>query len=305
MILPRSTLGSAVAVLTLTLLGTVAIPAANFRRGDANQDGKADISDAVATLGNLFLGTSLPDCDDALDINDDGGVDISDPVTLLNFLFSGGKAPSAPFPDCGPDETADVLDCAESAQCGEPCIDQEALTIAIETQVPGELCAPVDTVLNLSTFIATVCPSGSAMPCGPDQAPGCPIQLTSVVGTLLLAESKLSVHIEGVANDLPIVVNSGISTTTCSVDAAFAGDAVSTLELAPNGDGSFTVTAVGDPTLEDADVSLTATGGFICSLLEASQDLFKQQILDQLAVGIADIGDQIRAEVVGKRVCGG
>ena len=38
-----------------------------FRRGDANSDGKVDISNAVAVLGLLFLGRVTQSCPDAAD----------------------------------------------------------------------------------------------------------------------------------------------------------------------------------------------------------------------------------------------
>jgi hypothetical protein len=72
--------------------------------GDENEDGKLDISDPVALLNHLFLGTNptLP-CGDGstghpanvaiLDLNGDGRIDISDPVFGLNFLFAGGPDP--------------------------------------------------------------------------------------------------------------------------------------------------------------------------------------------------------------------
>jgi len=77
---------------------------------DCNQDGKLDISDAVCTLGFLFIGIpgSLP-CGDGtsrdhgnitlLDTNDDGKIDLSDCVFVLDFLFTGGP-PLAGGPGC-------------------------------------------------------------------------------------------------------------------------------------------------------------------------------------------------------------
>ena len=85
-----------------------------FIRGDSNDDALLDLSDAVVTLGYLFLGQwsgAKPICLDAADANDDGGVDISDPIGLLQHLFVGGKAPPAPFPDAGLDPTEDGLGC--------------------------------------------------------------------------------------------------------------------------------------------------------------------------------------------------
>lgn len=81
-----------------------------FRRGDGNQDGQVDISDAVATLGCLFLGQECWGCDDAHDSNDDGVRDISDAVYTLGFLFTGGDPLPAPGIDtCGEDPTTDEL----------------------------------------------------------------------------------------------------------------------------------------------------------------------------------------------------
>ena len=77
-----------------------------FRRGDANADGKTDITDAVVILGYLFQGGTNPSCLDALDTNDSGRIDLTDAVYLLAFLFQGGANPPAPGPaTCGPDTT--------------------------------------------------------------------------------------------------------------------------------------------------------------------------------------------------------
>jgi len=90
-----------------------------FRRGDANNDGGADISDASTLFNYLFMGGSAPPCDDAADANDDEGVDISDGIFVLYFLFQGGPAPQAPGAFvCGEDPTnagdEDDLGCQES-----------------------------------------------------------------------------------------------------------------------------------------------------------------------------------------------
>lgn len=83
---------------------------AEFVRGDANGDMMVDISDPVQVLNYLFVGGSL-DCLDSADANDDSTVDISDSVATLNYLFVGGPEFPPPFPNCGPDPTADTLDC--------------------------------------------------------------------------------------------------------------------------------------------------------------------------------------------------
>ena len=85
----------------------------NFRRGDQNGDGSADISDAVGILGFLFTGGPAPICPDGADVNDDGNIDISDALSELGWLFLGAAEPPAPGPHlCGEDPTADALgDC--------------------------------------------------------------------------------------------------------------------------------------------------------------------------------------------------
>lgn len=83
-----------------------------FLRGDANADGSLALSDSVATLGFLFLGSAARACKDAMDSNDDGSVDIGDPVHTLNFLFLGGPAPPRPYPLPGADRSEDDLLCS-------------------------------------------------------------------------------------------------------------------------------------------------------------------------------------------------
>lgn len=86
-------------------------PGPVFLRGDATGDGVLDLSDPIATLGHLFLGSSPNPCLDALDGDDSGEVNISDPIFVLNYLFTGGFAPPAPHPEAGLDPTQDSLDC--------------------------------------------------------------------------------------------------------------------------------------------------------------------------------------------------
>lgn len=60
-----------------------------FLRGDANSDGRVNLTDATrVTL--FFNGIRRPECDDAADANDDGRVDLSDAVMILSFLFLAG-----------------------------------------------------------------------------------------------------------------------------------------------------------------------------------------------------------------------
>ena len=88
-----------------------------FRRGDANNDGDLNISDASYVLTVLFLGVAeTPACAEAADADDSGMLAISDAVVIFNFLFRGGNALPAPFGDCGFDTTPSDLDC-ESSIC--------------------------------------------------------------------------------------------------------------------------------------------------------------------------------------------
>ena len=57
---------------------------AHFYRGDSNHDKEINISDGIATLGFLFLGTGVLPCLDAADANDSGSVDIADAVFTFN-----------------------------------------------------------------------------------------------------------------------------------------------------------------------------------------------------------------------------
>ncbi|MCA8960826.1 MAG: hypothetical protein KDC38_09945 [Planctomycetes bacterium] len=87
-----------------------------FIRGDANGDRSFDIGDPVSVLNHLFVGETIG-CLDAADANDDGMVDIGDAVFALSTLFAAGADPSAPFPECGADPTADALDCWPGTDC--------------------------------------------------------------------------------------------------------------------------------------------------------------------------------------------
>lgn len=82
-----------------------------FVRGEANEDLRIDLSDAVFVLEYLFLGGKTPPCADAADVNDSGAVDLSDAVYLLSYLFLGGPPPPPPFGEPGTDRSEDELNC--------------------------------------------------------------------------------------------------------------------------------------------------------------------------------------------------
>ncbi len=85
-----------------------------FVRGDANQDARIDIADAITVLNHLFGGAGPLPCMDAGDANDDEQVNIADAITILGSLF-GGKGALRPPNQCGPDPAGEVLGCADSA----------------------------------------------------------------------------------------------------------------------------------------------------------------------------------------------
>jgi hypothetical protein len=88
-----------------------------FRRGDANDDGRIDIGDAIAILTCKFMNEACSECRDATDINDDGSIDTSDPIRLLGHLFLGSGPPDPPYPACGIDPEEDAFPTCRSASC--------------------------------------------------------------------------------------------------------------------------------------------------------------------------------------------
>ena len=100
----------------------------SFRRGDVDQNGRLNITDARGILQILFAITSIrnenvrataENCPIAVNVDGSlvGGTerraDISDAIALLDFLFRTGRAPSTPFPSCGrPEQSVDpAFDC--------------------------------------------------------------------------------------------------------------------------------------------------------------------------------------------------
>ena len=93
-----------------------------FHRGDANDDGLMNITDAIFLLDFLFQGGTVPSCVEAANSNDDAAVDISDSSHMLNFLFLGGPAPPSPGPPpaaCGSDPAGSPSDlgCESYTNC--------------------------------------------------------------------------------------------------------------------------------------------------------------------------------------------
>ncbi len=97
----------------------VEVPSADpkLKRGDANDDGAVNITDAVKVLNHLFKGETAPVCLDAADADDDGSLRITDAIFLLSALFKGGPQPPDPGESCGLDPTADALAACVSTSC--------------------------------------------------------------------------------------------------------------------------------------------------------------------------------------------
>ena len=90
-----------------------------FTRGDADESGRIDVSDAVAILLGLFSGDGARlRCEAAADADDDDVIALADAIYILRALFQGGPAPPAPFPDCGIDATGGPLACETYEGCG-------------------------------------------------------------------------------------------------------------------------------------------------------------------------------------------
>ncbi len=92
-----------------------------FHRGDSDDNGDLQLTDAVRILGFLFLGQAPPTCLEAADADNNGKLELTDAVRILGFLFLGGPAPAPPGSppgDCGldPVDTGD-LGCESYTHC--------------------------------------------------------------------------------------------------------------------------------------------------------------------------------------------
>ncbi|MEM7165415.1 MAG: hypothetical protein AAF581_08125 [Planctomycetota bacterium] len=88
-------------------------------RGECNNDGSFNLTDAVFLLTYLFpVGPPVTlSCVDACDANDDGSLNLPDAIALLNALFGQPPVPIAGPSTCGEDLTPDSFDCASLTAC--------------------------------------------------------------------------------------------------------------------------------------------------------------------------------------------
>lgn len=110
-----SQLPAGAAALTSTTVSVSTGAAAPFIRGDVNQNGKLQVTDALVIFDYLFGGKTLAagaaSRDNCLVVfNVDGqssapeietDINLTDALFLLQYVFQGGPAPPAPFPACG------------------------------------------------------------------------------------------------------------------------------------------------------------------------------------------------------------
>ncbi|MBD3217852.1 MAG: hypothetical protein GF310_06195 [candidate division Zixibacteria bacterium] len=61
--------------------------------GDANDDGSANVSDAVYIINYVFIGGPVPACHEKGDANCDASINVSDAVWIINYVFIGGRPP--------------------------------------------------------------------------------------------------------------------------------------------------------------------------------------------------------------------
>ena len=72
----------------------------------------------ISVLGYLFTGGANLTCVSSGDANDDGKIDVSDAITLLRHLFGNAGSLPEPFGACGEDPTPDGLSCGGFSPCG-------------------------------------------------------------------------------------------------------------------------------------------------------------------------------------------
>lgn len=89
-----------------------------FLRGDANDDGAINLTDAVFLLEHLFVQGPIPLCPDAADVNDSDSLNLPDVVYLLTFLFGSGPPPVSPTPGlCATWVPGTLGPCAQVVSC--------------------------------------------------------------------------------------------------------------------------------------------------------------------------------------------
>ncbi|MEM7233991.1 MAG: hypothetical protein AAF517_17570 [Planctomycetota bacterium] len=301
-------------VLTLSVAGETLAQNVNFRRGDANQDELLDIADGVTILSTLFLGDAIG-CSDAADPNDDGSMNVSDAVYILRHLFLAGPPPIAPYPDCGPDSTEDNLSCNESDICQVEtplCLDDSLLGDQLGPLPGFSFCLPAGLLdIPLDGLEVSVCPEEEAQECDLVEA-GCPVDLGEITPFVDVEGRRVGFAIEGRIEDFPISVTEDLfgSTTVCEMDiggeedgSPFRIEFFLPLLVETNEDGLEEVVGVGAAEIERTDMSLSASGGIVCVLFSAGQDVFFELLLAPIEQVLAEATGAIEELSIGLVLC--
>jgi len=294
--------------IALLLLLAPSAQGASFRRGDANVDEKFDISDPVNTLNVLFLGEGKSSCEDAMDANDDGKVDITDGIFSLASLFTGGPDPRPPYPDCGADPGSDGLDCQDYPGCAE-CLDQKDIDGVVLEKVPREICIAADAAtipVPALSVVVVICPREKATPCGPSGDPGCAAEITMAKGTLDVPGRSITVHVEGHLEDFPVYIkdSQGLNDPIlCTFDVDFKGDAVIGFTVETGAGGGVVLKQILDPSIQNVDLTLEPSPGFLCSIIASQKDQFVPELVTQLETAARDLIAELRAQYEGSAFC--
>jgi hypothetical protein len=132
------------AFLVAVVLASVVVPGAagpafadaEFRRGDANADGRLSLSDALMIRRWIFNGDRPPTCEDSADFDDDSLINITDQIRLITYLFLDGDPPPPPYLGMGTDPTPDDITC-EAYDVVEPLETSDLVDIGDVEALPG------------------------------------------------------------------------------------------------------------------------------------------------------------------------
>ena len=289
-----------------------------FRRGDANEDGKMDLSDAVFVVERLFVVQEPILCSDSADATDDGLVDVTDVIKITAYLFLGFEPPPPPFSECGLDPTEDGLSCDSFAPCNleePPCVDEtvaEGLVGEIDFKDGLSICLPAGgAAVPVEGFEIEICPEDEApAECGETGEPGCLIEILGATAIADFEEGRIGVRIEGRVKDLPVRLNAFIP-TTCTLtmhsaegeDVPFNFEIVVPLEIEENDEGRTEIVGIGEAVIENPDIEVTAGGGFLCGLFGAAGGALSDLLLAPFAETVNQLVDSLRDDLVGLEIC--
>ncbi len=289
-----------------------------FRRGDANEDGKMDLSDAVFVVERLFVVQEPIVCSDSADATDDGLVDVTDVIKITAYLFLGFEPPPPPFSECGLDPTEDGLSCDAFAPCNteEPaCIDEaaaEALVGEIDFKDGLIICLPAGgAAVPVEGFEIAICPEEEApAECGDTGEPGCPIEILGATALADFEEGRIGFRVEGRVEDLPISMDAFIP-TTCTLtmhsaegeDVPFNFEIVVPLEIEENDEGRREIVGIGEAVIENPDIEVTAGGGLLCGLFGAAGGALSDMFLAPFAETVNQLVDSLRDDLIGLEIC--